>query len=200
MPESPLLMPKPIYNPATGQFEDLSPLNPLPARVGGWTERRSATLIRTNNANQYTANHAVWGTPNDTDNDRLRFSNCARLDGGSGMIVGARCVCTANQATKPQLELWTFSAPPAPDADNTAFTPSNAELSNLVGIFPFTVWTVGTAGAGAAGNCVSYADNLNRVFVCQPGDRALYNLLVVRNAYTPTSLEEYLFTLFLSQD
>lgn len=111
----------------------------------------------------------------------------------AGVIAHATLVCGANQATKLDAELWLFTAAPAMDNDNAAFTPTDAELDNLAGIISLTASAakVGDATAGAAGNCVIEAPNLALPFQCAAGSTALFGVLVARNVYTPVASETF---------
>lgn len=142
------------------------------------------------------------------------FASMARFNGGSGIIKSAMLLDSGNQATKLSAELWLFrgaSPGPTPDNDNALFTPTDAELANLIGPGPIVFdgptagWVfVGDAGAGAAGNVIiagrlgpsgAGAHVLDMPYICDPTLSSLYGLLVARNAYTPLSAE--VFTLIL---
>lgn len=111
----------------------------------------------------------------------------------SGVITHATLVCGANQATKLDSELWLFTVAPAMDNDNAAFTPTDAELDNLVGIIslPASGAKAGDATAGAGGNAVIEAPSLALPFQCAAGSTALYGVLVARNAYVPVASETF---------
>lgn len=143
--------------------------------------------------------------------DALTFADVARFLGGGGEILGALLLDSANQATKPSCELWLFcgSAAPVPDNDNAVFTPTDAELANLVGVIVFDGVTagwayVGDATVGAGGNVVipgrigpsgAGAHRVGLPFVCNAASDDLFGLVVARNAYTPVSGEVFTFTL-----
>lgn len=136
----------------------------------------------------------------------ITLANSGRFNAGGGTIVAAWLLDSANQATKPDLELWIFNASPTPDNDNAVFTPSDSELATLVGIIEFRGVTksyVGDATAGAGGNVMipgtqagTAVPALSIPFVCGAALTALYGLFVVRNGYTPVSAE--IFTVILS--
>lgn len=112
---------------------------------------------------------------------------------GCGLIAYASLACTANQATRLDAELWLFTVAPAMDADNAPFTPTTAELSDLVAIVTLaSAWAaVGNAQTGADGNVVITAPLLSIPFACAPGDSSLYGVLVARNAYVPVAGEAF---------
>jgi len=175
---------------------DVSAANPVP--VGGLSKNVSGSLTRPNDANVYAAGDAV--TDSTTSPAQITFSGCARVNGGSGVVLGALLVDSASQSTKGSFELWLFDAPVTPDNDNAAFTPADAELATLVGVIPFNSPFVGDATAGAGGNCVYDVTGLDLPFVCGGGSQSLFGLLVVRNAYTPVALEDFTVRLRIAQD
>lgn len=158
----------------------------------------SASLTRPADTTAYAAGDAV--TNSTTVPVAITFQNCARANAGSGRLIGATMVDSANQATKGIFELWVFTALPTPDNDNAAFTPTDAECATLVGIIPLNATFVGDATAGAGGNCVYEAAPSDFPFTCGVGVDDLYGLMVVRNAYTPVSAETFTFILRLLQD
>lgn len=164
--------------------------------VGFNTVKLSATLTRPANTTAYTAGDAV------TDNvtGLLLFNNAARNSGRTGSIDSATVLCSANQATKPDLELWLFSKSIASTADNAAWAPSDTEILDLIGVisFPVASFKVANAGAGVAGNVVQNINNIGQLYKLDA--EILYAQLVVRNAYTPTSSEIFIINLLVSLD
>lgn len=112
-------------------------------------------------------------------------------------IMQATCIVEANNATKPDLQLWLFDTAPVSPNDNAAFAPTNAEMETLVAIIAFPVgsFVVGNAGAAAAGNVACDAQALFIHANPTANSAALYGILVVRNAYTPTSAEKFVIRL-----
>jgi hypothetical protein len=140
----------------------------------------------------------------------MTFANVGRFNAGGGMVMAAMLLSSSNQGTKPDLELWLFNASPAPDNDNAAFTPTDAELATLQGVIEFKGVTksyVGDATAGAGGNVMipgtqggTTWPGLQIPFVCGAAATSLYGLLVARNAYTPTSAEIFTVMLQIEQE
>lgn len=161
-----------------------------------------ATITRPNDALAYAAGDAV--TNSTSAPVTTTFAGCARYLGGSGLIATATLIDSANQATKGVFELWLFNgnSAPAPDNDNAVFTPTDAELANLVGVIQFNTAFVGDATAGAGGNAVYHGvlPTFQIPFICGSAVKDLYGLLVVRNAYTPVNLEAFTIILNIIQD
>ncbi len=177
---------------------------PLPAgtnaigQVGGITVAPSASYTRPADVIAYAAGDVV---ANSTSAPVvLTFANCVRANGGTGMITNALMVDSASVATKGIYELWLYHTSPGADNDNALFTPTDAELLNLVGVIPFSTAYVGDATAGAGGNCVYPSPGLNISFKCAAAATSLFGILVIRNAYTPVSAEVFTITLNISQD
>lgn len=120
------------------------------------------------------------------------FSNCAYRVAGEGVITRAKITDSSNQSSLyPRFELWLFHTSPAADNDNAAFTPTDAELLNVVGIIPFPIDYEGTTGAGDTGNSIHVSGNVHLPFNCAAADANLYGVLVLRNAYVPISAEAF---------
>lgn len=167
------------------------------AAVGGVTAIAEASFTRPSNTTAYAAGDVVsvtGGTP------AVQEYECGRINGGSGVILDAWLIDSANVATKGSFELWLFDTEPTAVADNAAFAPTDAEMLTLVGVIPFTAAHVGLSGSGAAGNCVLRADKQNIAFDCAAASKTLYGVLVVRNAYVPVSAEVFKVRLNVLQD
>ena len=147
----------------------------------------SATITRPADTTAYAAGDVI-GT---ASTHILTFNNALDVianDMQRGLIYRAWLIDSAAAATLPSLELWLFNVAPAAQADNAVFNVSDAELMNgLVGIIPFTRSFVGKAND----NSVQVSDQLSMAFEVAPGDTAIYGVLVVRNAYTPVSAEQF---------
>lgn len=158
----------------------------------------SATFVRPADTTAYTAGDVVC---NSTSAPAvLALGPAARLQGGGGLIKSATVVDAANVATKATLELWLFNVSLAAVNDNTAFAPSNTEIANLVGVIALSTAFVAKAGSGAAGNCILQSGIVDIPFKCAAGDRNLYGVLVVRNAYVPISAEAFTVNLLVVQN
>lgn len=165
----------------------------------------SASVTRPSDTTAYAAGDAL--TNSTSAPVVTTVASIARYNGGYGRIRHAWLLDSANQTTKADIEAWLFAgtAGPTPDNDNALFTPTDAELANLVGIIEFKGTTksyVGDATSGAGGNVIypgtiagTTVADLNLPFKCATTVKDLYCLFVVRNAYTPVSAE--VFTLIL---
>lgn len=161
------------------------------------TAQVSDSIIRPADTTQYAAGDVIAEV---TTNDGLTFAEACDVPKLSGSISTARCISSANQATKPDIELWLFTEAPAEVADNGAFDPSDDELATLVGIIPFAVadWYQGGPTAGAGGNAVCESKNIGIAF--KAATRNLYGVLVVRNTYTPVASEQFTVQLVVQKD
>jgi hypothetical protein len=167
--------------------------------VGGRTVVAAGAVTRPADTAQYAPGDVI---ENSTSAPTvITFANCARLNAGSGVIIGAQVTDGANQTIKATLELWLFDTTVTPDNDNAVFTPTGAELLTLIGIIQFPAFFIGDATAGAGGNCVSPALLANPLtFKCAAAAAALYGVLVVRNAYVPVASEAFSVRLRILQD
>lgn len=169
-------------------------------KAGGYAARVASTLTRPGDTITYSAGDQV---ANSTSAPlALTFSGCARYPGGSGIILGANCFDSFNQATKPNQRLYLFAGTAAPTAnnDNAAFNPSDADFANAFAVIEFSSWEQGGTAVGSGGNCKSFVSNINKAFVCPAGAADLYGLVVERGSYSPGSAEYFTYTLGIVQD
>jgi len=124
------------------------------------------------------------------------FSDTVRGSGLGGTIQSAELIDSAAAATKPELELWLFDASLTTQNDNAAWNPSDTEMKACIGMILFPAGGFMTAGA----NGMIMASNLVLPFQCAAASSTLYGILVVRNAYTPVSNEEFTIRLQIFQD
>ncbi len=160
-------------------------------QVGGHTEIALDSFTRPANVTQYASGDQMTNAAADA----LEFA-VPRSEGGTGVIIHAICVDSVNAAVKPNIRLYLFDTLPTVAADNAPWTPSDGDMVNLVGYVEFSSWEEGLAGA--AGNCASFATNLQIPF--DTTDGVVYGLVVERGTYTPASGEGFAFKLGVLQD
>lgn len=153
----------------------------------------SQSVTRPADTNVY-ASGDVIATATSGGDSTLVFSDVVRDYNTSGqqgaIITDVSIIDSANQTTKLTPELWLFSSSPGDDNDNAVFTPTDAELDNLIAIIPFSNTYVGDATSGAGGNSVYTSDTVNKI-VYLTSSNSLYGVIVARNAYTPVSGEQF---------
>lgn len=153
-------------------------------------KRVAATgVTRPNDTNTYAAGDVITNSTSAGSATAFTFSNVVRKAGGSGTIVAASLLDSANQTLKLLADLWLFHTLPGLDGDNAAFTPTDAEMDNVVAVLPFSAYFVGDATSGAGGNVRLIWSDIPRPFTCASGVRDLYGVLVARNAYVPVAQE-----------
>ncbi len=140
----------------------------------------SATVTRPADATPYAANDALADSASAPTTGGFTLSNMARISGGSGKITDA--VFSMSAGTALRGEIWLFDQAVTAINDNGAFTVSDADILNLVGIIPFDCTDV------TAANAVSYVTGLNIGFACV-GTANLRFLVKVMDAVTPASAE-----------
>jgi len=154
------------------------------------------SIIRAANTTAYAAGDVV---ENSTASG-FTFATAARGNAMGGQINHAMLFSSHSNGTPLDGELWVMDTLMALDVDNLAFTPTDAEMRNMVGVIPFATGNgfVGTA----AGNVLIPASRtfLPMRFVTATADDALYGVLVARNAYVPASAEVITLKLFIEQD
>lgn len=161
------------------------------------TEVVTATIVRPNNTDVYASGDVFDTSPG----AGLTFENVVRKPGDKGFITGASIILSAYQTTSPTVELWLFKQVLAAyDADNAAFTPTDADLASLVAILTFPYVYVGDATVGAGGNQVLASLDRAIPFETAENSRNLYGVYVIRNAYTPIALCSWSTNLRILQD
>ncbi len=141
--------------------------------IGGHTTISTAVIAMTTHAT-YASGDFVG-----TDSTPLTFSNCARVNAGTGWIVGALLVDAAVQSIAG--ELWLFDTTITPPADSAAWTISDGDAANCIGVIPFSTYYA------SALNSVSPAKDLAIPFVCGAGVKTLFGAFVTRGAPTYAS-------------
>lgn len=156
----------------------------------------TASVTRPSDTNAYAIGDVI---ANDTP-AVLEFANAGRASGEAVRIVSATLISSAFVATGPSIDLMLFSATQTPDADNAAYTPTDAELLTLVGVIPFLTGNAksGDLTAGAGGNASNVLSNIQQV-VNLPSGVSLYGVPVARNAYVPVASEKFTFILGIEE-
>lgn len=170
-------------------------------KIGTWGKIATASVTRPNDTTAYAAGDAV--TDSTSAPTVMTFSSAARINAGTGTIIGAVLIDSANQSTKGDFDLFIFDTTYTPDNDNAAFTPTDAELQTCLAVISFTGTTAktGDATSGAGGNCIYPSAVVNPIeFQTLSGSQNLYGALVARNAYTPVANEVFTVRLRILQD
>lgn len=154
-----------------------------------------AKMTRPADTTAYTAGDVVGDV---ISSAALTFSPTGGGQGLGGVLKAGACISSQNAATKPDLQLWLFSAPLAANpADNAAFAPTDNDMLNFIGRVDFPTGNFKTANAGAAGagnaSCIATALEL-------PVPAYIYGYLVVQNAYAPIASEVFQINLGLLKD
>ena len=145
-----------------------------------------ATITRPADTVAYTAGDVVADSTSAAA--VLKFSGCSG-DGNGGVIRSAMFASSIVPGTKLNADLFLFNtAPTAYGNDNEAFALSDADLLNCVGVISLDGTTAANVKTGTL-NCVVINQALAMPFKSLTNDKALYGVLVARNAYTPGSAE-----------
>lgn len=169
--------------------------------VGGFTKIVSGSITRPGDTIDYASGDAV--TNSTTSPTAASIANCVRVNNGSGSILSASLNDSANQPLKGDFDVFISTSPLTVNNDNTAFTPTDAEMLTVVGVIPFLAANavVGNAASAASGNCRYSAELSNPIpFACTGGGTTLYWSLVSRSARSPVSAEVFTLNLAIRQD
>lgn len=174
----------------------VTPSNPLPVKAT--RAKITATFTRPADTTTYAAGDVVANST--TAPTVITFSGVAGANGGYGRLLRVNMIDSANKATPGMFELWLFDTAPGLDNDNAAFTPTDAELQNLIDVIPLESNYIGDATADAGGNRVYTSGLLELPFKCGASVTAIYGELVVRNDYIPVSGESFYFIMDVIQE
>jgi hypothetical protein len=122
----------------------------------------------------------------------ITFTNVARVNAGSGYVVGARLM-TDQSTNVANYRLHLFHTTVTPINDNAAYTLLWANRASRVGHIDF-------AAAATEGSGSTAANSLNATvrlpFKCAGGDRNLFGILETLAAFTPASAQNYFIELY----
>jgi hypothetical protein len=155
--------------------------------VAPWASRISASVNRPGNTTPYTANTA-WANAT-SGATYMTFTNVCRANGTTVLITHVIVDDFANQTTKLQGVLWLFNAVPTAINDNVTFSLASADMATKVAAIDFTASKVTNQAAGASGSTTAELPGAGIQAGCAAGDRNLYGLFQVVNAYVPVSAE-----------
>lgn len=164
--------------------------------VGGITPQAGFQLTRPADTLVYASGDAVANATSGAA--LLSIANAAYVDGGSGLVLGARLVKSGSGTTNADFRLHLFRnyAGAAPN-DNVAWAPSAADLREHIGYVDFFV-----ANSVTINGSVVYQGLLSRsniTFNLDTGTN-IRAVLEARGAYTPTSAEVFDVDIDISSD
>ena len=122
----------------------------------------------------------------------MTFANAARVAGGTGIVTSCMLIDYALQSVAG--ELWLFDTSVTAPTDSAAWTLSDADMANCIGIIPFSTYYA------SAANSVSFGiSTIPIVFKCGSALRELYGCFVTRGAPAYAS-RDLTFRLSVMQD
>jgi hypothetical protein len=157
-----------------------------------------ATLTRPADTTAYAAGDAMADSTSAPT--VLTFANCARENGGGGVIQSAVLIDSTGQATALDVDLVLYDTSITPTNDNAAWAPSDSDANTSVGFIAFRGTSTSGGTSKSSNNNVIDPGALSKSFKCASSSKNLYGQLVARNAYTPVSGEAFKVRLFIIQD
>ena len=148
-----------------------------PLRVTGITRHASANPILT------VAATYVSGDYVGQSGSAMVFPGIFRAGGpGTGILQSAVLIDKATQSIAT--ELWLFSQNVTVPADSAAWTVTDADVQNLLGVVAFSTYYASAANSVSPVGAIGLP-----VWAAAPGDTSLYGALVTRGAPTYASLD-----------
>ncbi|RPJ29458.1 MAG: hypothetical protein EHM33_01005 [Chloroflexi bacterium] len=145
-------------------------------QVGGNTKNIDVTPTLTVHADYVTGDFVgTSGTP-------ITFTDAARVNAGTGWVIGA--LLENDVAEAIACELWLFDATVTPPADSAAWSISDADAKKCIGVikFPAADWVQ------SALNAVCRSAVYAIPFTCGAASKNLFGCLVTRGTLTSTGL------------
>jgi hypothetical protein len=165
--------------------------------VGGFTSDAQATITRPANTTAYTATNAAPQGIGTASSSLMTFNSVARPTMASGSIGSAKMTKSSTATAGAQFRLYLYTGTPTADvADQAAFATKFADAANAIGYIDFVNPVTGADCALFTG---SLSQGLLQYSLGVPNTK-LYGELVVMNAYTPASGEQFLVDLSLLMD
>ena len=165
--------------------------------VGGDVRVMPFNMTRPANTTPYAAGDIV-ATGTSATNSEISLGGIARKSGGTGTIRQIAMADSGSKSPAPVFEVWFWDFHPPGFADNAVFAPTDANCASVVGIATLTANYQGAA-SNETGNLIYQANNLGIDFVCTSG-ASLWATVLVRNAYTPISAEDFRFRFTVARD
>lgn len=156
----------------------------------------SATFARPANTTAYVAGDVICDSTSAPT--VLTFSSCARTVAGLGTVTKA--YLRSDGANSGDITLYLFNTAPVIDNDNSAWTPTWAEINGakLVSTISFEAANA-KADAGTTVWSIKSAE-VTEQFACASGDTNLYGILVADGALTPASGQNFEVVLNIFQN
>jgi hypothetical protein len=152
----------------------------------------TASFTRPSNTTQYAINDVLGTSPATV----MTFANCARLEGGSGIIIGATHSKNNATVTSALFRLFLWNVAPTAIVDNDPHTLLYANRTSRVAIIDFSTHI--TSGSGSDSS-VAITTERSIPYKCAAGGTSLFGVAVPLATYTPVSAEQHWFELQLIQ-
>lgn len=116
----------------------------------------------------------------------MEFPNFSPVPGAAIHILNAIMISSNPAASPGAFELLLFDSPQDLAADNSAYSPSNSDILELLGVVRFDRYNVNAISS------VYHPASFGRLYArLAPGSTSLYGVLVSTAAYTPISTENF---------
>ena len=159
--------------------------------AGGYAKKPSITLTRGANTTAYTIGDEVA-----TASTAPTAITVARVNAGTGFIVGGRIVYSNAPAVTPDLAILLFSETVTLAGDNAQLNLSDADAARVLGVLYTQRALAGAYSAGAPSTAGSLIMGLAPVapiaFEAVGGTATLFVAVVTLNAFTPIAASETL--------
>ena len=129
----------------------------------------------------------------------ITFPNCARANGGSGMIISVRHVKSSSTTLNAAFRLHLFRVAPTAINDNAAYTMLDANRASRIGYVDLVHISGGT-GSNMSEAAGVFPATAMLPFICDAASSSLIGVLTTIAAYAPASGEQHYFELGITQN
>jgi len=116
----------------------------------------------------------------------MEFPNFSPVPGSAIDLLNAIMISSNPAASPGAFELLLFDSPQDLATDNSAYSPSNSDILEVVGVVGFDSYNVNANSA--VYSMATFGHLYTRL---APGSTSLYGVLVAMSAYTPISAENF---------
>lgn len=167
-------------------------------QVGGGIVTVSTEMTRVADVNAYAANDVV--SNNVTTTTIQQIAGCARVNGGSGYIVGIRLL-TDKKSITPQIRVHLLNSLTSVvvAGDNVAYKAVYADILKRIGSYDLAAMS--TAADATNSDYSGISDFTMRIpFNCAAGDTKIYFILETLSIFTPASAQKFTLELRIDQN
>jgi len=171
--------------------------------TGGQVVPISGSFARASGSVVYSIGDEICNSTTASSVVLIEFQNAARVNGGSGYVVGVKITTNVKSLT-PSIRLHLYNASnPTVAGDNNLHVEKYADLAKRLGYMDMPAMTTAADTANSdMSRTTDFGGQTNGIhaIAATAGTRSIYGLLETLTAFTPTTLQEFTVTLLIDQN